>query len=462
MTRTPADASTIKDTIRIGIIGAGPRGLWAVEELVKQTKTRSLAFDITVFDPQEPGYGSAYNTAQAPYLLMNATAHTIYTGMSTLNDFRHRMLGERHPLSDFPPRATVGKFLQTSWKDISTKLPTGSSLTFIKEKVEYPDQLKDFDHCLIVTGHRTAQHPAGMLDPFTDLHRIEANSSVTIRGAALTSIDTVLSLTLGRDGHIENGRYIPSGKEPKHIYPTSRSGRFIQVKPSPATDNEQKILTPYRERIPALTSAEELKDLLAQAASAILGAPFHWDCLHPAPDALVELRRSLAEPRRPQQVIGLVWRELYRPIIRRFSLSPLATTSTYKTLVATLKPYAFGSPAEQLERILAIAEAGILSLSHLTQNINTDYTVDAVLAPAGIHPGTLEARILEGIAPDQVPTGSPRPLETDPYGFVAGQLRFAFAGRITEPYVLGNDSLSRELHTIIPQWAQKIGQLYAP
>ena len=36
--------------MKVAIIGAGPRGLWASEELMEQARERGAAIDVTVFD----------------------------------------------------------------------------------------------------------------------------------------------------------------------------------------------------------------------------------------------------------------------------------------------------------------------------------------------------------------------------------------------------------------------------
>ncbi|MFJ3032160.1 FAD/NAD(P)-binding protein [Rothia terrae] len=450
--------------ISIAIIGAGPRGLWAVEELSRVAYLNHLPLNITVFDAREPGVGGAYGVDQPEHVRVNVWSPVIRTAMGSLDDYRKDVLGEAQPLEEFPPRATVGRFLKASWEHAVAHLPSTCAINFVREDATELSQLDSFDHVLVVTGHEVASHPSGMLDPFTQLNQVDAGSTVRLRGAALTAIDSILSLTLGRGGRIENGTYIPSGKEPARIYPTSCSGRFIQLKIQPATDAEKKLLKPFVPRIAALSSVDELKNLLAEATEAITGEKFTWDALEPAPDALAEFRESLAHLRRLQQTVGLVWRELYTPIIERFSFDELSLTDDFAELARLLETYAYGAPAEQVERLIAVAEAGILDFSYLADgsDFTADFTVDAVLAAPGAHPETFCARVLEAVAPEQVPTDSPVTVRTEPNGMLPGQTRFAFTGRMTEPYVLGNDSLSRNLHTVIPQWAQTIASLHAP
>ena len=64
-------------TIKVGIIGAGPRGLTVLERLVANERTKKSA-DITVylFDPNEPGVG-CHDPDQSDFLLVNTVAGQI-------------------------------------------------------------------------------------------------------------------------------------------------------------------------------------------------------------------------------------------------------------------------------------------------------------------------------------------------------------------------------------------------
>ena len=448
--------------ISIAIVGAGPRGLWAVEELSRASLLHHLSFDIIVFDPKEPGFGAAYSTQQPDDLAVNLRSSAISTAMGTLNDFRRDVLQEQEPLSDFPPRSTVGKFLQASWEHTVANLPSSSTMSFKRRAVENLAELDSFEHVLVVTGHESAQHPAGMLDPFTELGNIDPESTVGIRGAALTAIDVMLTLTAGRGGRFTEDVYQPCGLEPAKIYPTSRSGRFIQLKTDPAQGAEREILKKFERKIPRITTVAELKKLLADAASALCGEEFAWEMLRPADDPAAELAESLRNPRRPQQAVGMVWRELYSAIVERVSFSEFSTSPEFHELARLLESFAFGAPAQQIRKILALVDAGIVDFSYLgsAESCPADTWVDAVLATPGISPGTLGAQILRHAAPDQAPTDSPVTVKIQPDGMLPGQTRFAFAGRMSEPFVLGNDSLSRTLHTVIPRWVQTLCALH--
>lgn len=450
------------DSVSIAIIGAGPRGLWAVEELSRASLLHDLSFRITVFDPRPLGYGAAYSIDQPNDLVINVRSSAVRTALGTLDDFRREVLGEAEPLNEFPARATVGKFLHVSWQHAVENLPSRCTVEFERRAVENLSELEEFEHVLLATGHEPAIHPQGMLDPFTGLSGVAAGAQVGIRGAALTSIDAMLALTAGRGGRFTANGYQPSGEEPTRMYPTSRSGRFIQVKPEPVTAAEEVILKKFERKIPRITSVDELKNLLVQAANAVSGQEFTWDMLAPSSNPADELAQSLANPRRPQQSVGLAWRELYPAIVRRVSFSDLAESQEFYELTRTLEPFAFGPPTQQVRKVLALIDAGLVDFSFLasTEGCPADIWVDAVLATPGISPGTLGAQVLHNVAPEQAPTDSPVTVKIQPDGMLPGQTRFAFAGRMSEPFVLGNDSLSRTLHTVIPRWVQTLCALH--
>ncbi|MDN8579994.1 hypothetical protein Q0O09_09055, partial [Corynebacterium bovis] len=79
-----------------------------------------------------------------------------------------------------------------------------------------------------------------------------------------------------------------------------------------------------------------------------------------------------------------------------------------------------------------------------------DVVVDAVLPPAGIVPGTLLAETLARHGVDAAE------VSVDPDGAVAGLPGLAVAGRDTEHLLPGADTLSRDLHDVVPRWARGV------
>lgn len=424
-------------SVTIAIVGAGPRALWALEELQVISRERNLALDVTVFDPHDPGVGSAYDPAQPEYRLVNVTSQVIRTAAGMLDDYR----GADCARDPFPPRAVVGRFLAHSWAAMVENLPAQMTLTHERRRITALAELDGFDEVLLATGHAAPETPEGMLDAYHgDLSVIEPGDRVAIRGAALTFIDVVLALTLGRGGRFVDGTYVASGREPVTITAYTRSGSAIQVKPAPLTEDERAKLEPFRAQV---RGGADLPGALCAAATAVAGQPVTLADAEPDPDVVGAWRASIREDRRPPQALGLAWRELYPEIVERGSFGRMDLGG----LPRLLEPLAFGPPPGQVRRLVALVDAGILRIAG--RRPAADHTINAVLAPAGVRPGSLEAQL----------TDQPF-LATDEAGTVRPGL--ASVGRASEPYILGHDTLSRTLHGVIPAWARRIGADHGP
>lgn len=420
----------------IAIVGAGPRALWALEELSALSYERNVSLEVTVFDPREPGVGAAYDPQQPVHRIVNVRSSVITTAAGTLDEY----LG----ISDsFPPRPDVGRFLQHSWQQMVRTAPPHMRIEHVPYRVAALPELAAFDEVLLVTGHA---EPAGV----PDSSHVPAGATVSIRGAALTFIDLVLDLTVGRGGHFDDaGVYQPSGHEPAKIAPFTRSGAAIQVKPSPPTAAEAAVLSPYRPRIAGAADYAELVDILCAAATDLAGTPV--TLADAGPDRAVECawRASLRNDRRAPQALGFAWRELYPEIVKRVSFGGLDTGGDFYRLTRLLEPLAFGPPPVQIRRLLALVDAGILDVSDLQTRQAADHTLDAVLSPAGASADELVSQLTDADA-----------LVTDHSGFVTAHV--ASVGRASEPYILGHDTLSRSLHDVIPRWARTIIDRYGP
>lgn len=422
--------------VTLAIVGAGPRALWALEELSQLAAERNIAFDVSVFDPGEPGIGAAYDPDQPAHRLVNVRSSSIATAAGCLDDF----LGTD---GEFVPRRDVGRFLTHSWQEMLSHLPPQVQVSHVRRRVGSLAELDSFDHVLLVTGHAA---PSGV----PDSTHIQAGTPVAIRGAALTFIDVVLDLTLGRGGRFdEQGVYVPAGTEPSIIAPFTRSGAAIQVKPAPATPAEREILERYRPAISNCAGYDDLVTILCAAATDIVGQPVTLADAAPSTAVEASWRASLAADRRPPQALGFVWRELYPEIVERVSFGRMDTGGDFFALTRLLEPLAYGPPPAQIARLLALIDAHLLDVSHLDAQIPDAPVIDAVLSPAGINPGQLEEELTDDDA-----------LKTDSTGRVTE--RISSVGRASEPYILGHDTLSRGLHDVIPRWARRLVDRYSP
>lgn len=435
--------------MRIAIVGAGPRGLWAVEELVNLAWQRRLSLTIDVYDaPADSGVGlDAYDPNGPDHWLMNVTA-----------DIVDRFRRDTGNTETYPPRAEVGRHLQQRWRQLP--VPANCSVTHISRVVTDPAAL-DADYVLVATGHTTAW--PGALTPATtstrvvtvyphgSLDAIAAKSEVAIRGLSLTFIDAVLDLTLGRGGvfSADDTRYTPSGREPSRIFPYSRSGRFMVPKPSSAitggvfTDMLNDMLLAYEPRLggDAVADADDIAAVLRDAAEFLLGRrdPRVAEVLagtDQPEDAVAELRHNIAvavgdKPLDATAAVGAAFRALYPALVRRVSFNePLPGL---RELARRLERVAFGPPLRNARRVLALLDAGVVASPAKQSPAGVDVHIDAVLAPPPFPP-----------------------VRTDRDGFLPGDERVAVVGRATEGWILGTDTLSRQMHDVIPRWARRV------
>jgi uncharacterized NAD(P)/FAD-binding protein YdhS len=389
------------------------------------------------------------------------------------------------------------------------------------------------DELLVTTGHggwdvswrhqdelETPPIPAFPPVKNLSIERILPKSRVAIRGFGLTWIDAVLAMTEGRGGAFErNGEkwhYYPSGSEPTTIAPFSRTGRPMLAKPDTLRFEQppelDEIWALGRASINAITRPvtpfvleNTLSCAVMQAAAAAVNhfakgrcrllrpesirAWFDCWCREPMqpPAAIATLEQSyaVATGRSAPDIawaLGAAWRNLYPALVQCVSHGGLAVESwpAFRHLAVEMERIAFGPPAENVGRMLALVEASIVDLRFITgilryRNHNTtrlltlcndldsteiDHVVDAVLpSPIQLDPSgplyhLFENGIIErmaggqGIHVDQ----AGRPL----LGGRATKQGLAILGRPTEGCILGNDTLSRKLHDHPRQWAASV------
>ncbi|MEL4155472.1 FAD/NAD(P)-binding protein [Corynebacterium bovis] len=214
-------------------------------------------------------------------------------------------------------------------------------------------------------------------------------------------------------------------------------------------------------------------------------------------DAVAALRRSRdiavgAAPPGAAWAVGQALRQLYPAIVGRVADRTRPPLVGFGALARTLERVAFGPTPDNASRLLALIDAGVVDCADLadptavdralaggaapgdaatpnavgaahgadaaaaatTSEAPTpaaaDVVVDAVLPPAGIVPGTLLAETLACHGVDAAE------MSVDPDGAVAGLPGLAVAGRDTEHLLPGADTLSRDLHDVVPRWARGV------
>lgn len=390
-----------------------------------------------------------------------------------------------------------------------------------------------FDEVLVTVGHESWRPPAGPTIPFQPLIssvfpcdknlnplKLPSASRVAIRGFGLTFIDAVLALTEGRGGKfVESGdgtvrKYQPSGQEPNCILPFSRSGRPMLAKPVaskmelPARLDEiwlagSRAIANLPEPISSSVITEQLWPIILNTAAEALGlargrtvaSPEYgpsdieawfqkWTLTEFQPvDAYHAMENSVrvAEGRALPDAgwaLGESWRQLYPALVDAISYGRLSAEAwpQFRPVAIEMERIAFGPPAENLKRLIALLDDGVVSLQCLTAKLSErgltanngtqrcrvqpDVIVNAVL------PGPTDFD-LQGPLGTLLKRGTIRQLygcygvEVDESGTPISEAGeevegLSLLGRNTEGCILGNDTLSRQLHHHPRLWAAKV------
>lgn len=526
--------------MKVGVVGGGPRALWAAEELVSLFRRHALPLTIICWDPEEPGGGKVYRADQPWCWRLNVRSDIARTHLGAFpewlgrhltreSDGRETYRGKTFAAEDkvFVPRAVVGDFLRDSWRDLaakcegeapSEKAGNNAPPIVIKHirsrvvdvqsvngshgisgsvaendavvqgevagcRIVAEDGSEEFvDEALIVTGHAAqweGQQPHAIAaHDYPSVESIPAGSNVLIRGMALTFIDVCLALTEGRGGRFvpledcdstttrsghpdpvrpggpahESLRYIPSGREPAHIYPYSRSGQLMHVKPDPSSpwvNLEIPGQEEFEKRIRNCADVEEMRAIVEEATELVMESA---------------RQRAQQRPARPgkqrhpgmQWARGEAWRRLYSAVIERASYLTPGDLEGFYELGREMEPIAFGPPPITAKRIDALVAAGIVVLPQCggkPADVSADAVhVDAVIAPPGLQPGTVLDGLVKRGEIGMLPEGGPN---VGHDGRVPGT-HIAVVGRDVEPRVIGHDTLNRAMHKEIPTWANVV------
>lgn len=344
---------------------------------------------------------------------------------------------------------------------------------------------------------------------------IPYGSTVNVRGFGLTMIDAVLALTEGRGGTFRcDGSsyfYEPSGREPDSIVAWSRTARPMLAKPDESrfrpTHDLEKVWQSGRKqlaRVPrpvgksvlnclvrpilmnsarrAMISMSEIDEVPSEA---VLDRWFRRWCDHSmtGEEAISLLRNSfeVAVAKRRTGIawsLGAAWRGLYPALVELVSHGGLMPEAwpAFRRLESEMERLAFGPPAENVGRLLALFDCGLVHVrslpdadddSGLPSGVNTIDTtqvryVDAVLPSPHEHSaaGPLAQLLkagwierMEGASGVHI-DASGHPVTQDS----STPVGLAVFGRATEGCVLGNDTLSRTLHKHPLRWAETLIQ----
>lgn len=270
-------------TVRIAVIGVGPRGLSVLDRVISHTRSPGPPTELLLIEPGELGLG-VHDVNQPDYMLLN----TIASQLTIFSDERMTpgapvtpgpslfewCLEHRGPVrfDEFLPRRLLGEYLRWAVRNLLDRVPPRLTVRHLPVAAEdvRPDgtgavvTLTDgvrhqVDLALVTTGHGLAD-PAPMMDcgpvgtPYPLPERIEAipeNSAVALLGAGLTAMDVIAALTVGRGGAFDSDGYTPSGNEPRIVL-TSRAGQLPCARPRTW---QHRVATPAAHFTPAAVAA---------------------------------------------------------------------------------------------------------------------------------------------------------------------------------------------------------------
>ncbi|AJT42096.1 FAD/NAD(P)-binding protein [Psychromicrobium lacuslunae] len=317
--------SRTSQSLRIAIIGAGPRGTSVLERLVSQLSARpdepEIEVSIQLIDPFPPGPGRVWRTSQSELYLMNTqsffptvvpdqgVAAASVTGLS-FDDWRAKFASQLKRV-EFPSRALYGQYLHWTYQQILAALPAGVSVEWLQAEASNiarnsegyrlslqganPEAAElQVDSVVLAVGHLPAklnpeqavfakaakEHQLGYWPPAipadVDWSEVPAGEPVLVRGMGLNFFDLIGQWTQARGGSFQDTglgpgqalRYLPSGQEPQ-ILAASRRGAPYRAKAE---------LQSY---YPARVEMQFLTDLLAKPRQGQPGFQHDiWPALH--------------------------------------------------------------------------------------------------------------------------------------------------------------------------------------
>ncbi|SHG50780.1 FAD-NAD(P)-binding [Salegentibacter echinorum] len=272
MVSSPNNQSSVGNCYKLGIVGLGPKGLFALERFLAEIKDREITsfIELHIYN-QNPffGSGNVYRSDQPNYLIMNYANKNIdiwcrekpdavVDGALNFSDWIAQRTGAPVSINTdkFSSRALVGTYLEKAFLRLRESSPknifwhthiatvtniikVGKQFT-IETDIDTSSKISNFDVVLLTTGHLgagakfdekvTKSHYIDFIYPTrSKLLSISKLSSIAIQGFGLTCIDAILEVTEGRGGVFKvtsenNYAYERSAKEPTCIYPFSRTG----------------------------------------------------------------------------------------------------------------------------------------------------------------------------------------------------------------------------------------------
>lgn len=501
--------------MKVAIIGQGPRGIYALCDLVTLWKGDE-PLEVHCYDPHPPGGGAGFQVEQPEHMRLNIAPSQVHLPpLPPLSQW----LREQgiHPAIDVA-RSHVGRYLEMARESHVRHPPPGVRVVTHSDLVEQLTPAEGgwlvsasmpqvVDEVLLATGHapdhderlsRLWDHdqPTRLVEkvyPVTtwlDEEHVPPGCTVATRGAGLTFVDVVADLTEGRD---------PS-RWPARILPVGRSGRLAHATPVYGFDplpDEKELLEVLGRSMPDDPAA--IIETVRQAATGMLvltgversraeeettsTLATGWEPGLPKRSrALASLHRSIAVAERarrpgPGWMLGRAWSRLRSTAIKQlaFHVPEPEVWQEYLRAANVLERFAFGPPLPAAIRLAGLCERGIVDLSWLEAGVSIDshvtgipegdsqpdVVIDALLSPPGVR--TARTPLVDSLGEQglvRVASGR-RGLDVTPLAEcidvdgspVPG---LSMIGLPIEDVVIGNDTLDHPASDLSMVWAQRL------
>ena len=415
------------NSVKIAVVGFGPRGLGALEALAEQAGPAANALHVDLFEPSfTPGAGPNFDPGESPVCQLNIPMRDIDIRPphgSRCGAFANWLDDAPGP-DGFPRRCDLGRYLAARFDDLNRE--SGLRLRHDTAAIDGvkrtdlgwvlsggPQSFGPYDEVLLTLGQPAVEPDEQLADwqahaadtgavlrqayPAWQLQRDAARwtgQAVAIRGLALSAFDVIRVLTLGQGGRFENGRYIPSGREPGLLVPFSLDG--LPPYPKPETAALDARFDPTQAETEAFARAiESASDAAPDAARALVsdailpvvrrvldqvgGKPgdaagwlaAEWDDpgsqdTGPASAALATGIAMADGSLAPSTgfVFGQVWRKWQDTLRRGYNpaTTPPETAHLLTAFDEGLKRYSYGPPVSACRELMALVEAGVVTL----------------------------------------------------------------------------------------------------
>uniref|UniRef100_UPI0035943696 FAD/NAD(P)-binding protein n=1 Tax=Aquiflexum sp. TaxID=1872584 RepID=UPI0035943696 len=385
-----------------------------------------------------------------------------------------------------------------------------------------------------------------LLQSVYPIHNLQNNEysgkTVAVKGMGLTFIDAVLTITEGKGGIFQrdNGgiTYLDSGREPKEILAFSKAGFPMIARQEDLGSSDFSLRYFTEETVDHLIVKHDVLDFKSQLLPFIQHEFRYQYVVHLLrfkSDKNILLEKTLLElefyvsgifpdfspfdlekflsPKLPQIeqhaaviryleetvfperfdelhhstiAMSALWREMNPIFNKLYSFGKLSGESQCcfdLDYYSRFQRVAFGPPKENMEKILALANAGVLkfdfasnpkvSIHHqssevkisneqTSKSMDISMLIDARIPKSGelaTQPEYIRKLILE-LGVDFFSNGDYKPgcLEIDKAGRLKKQNQICFYGTPTEGWTLDNESLSRSNNNFLSPWAKQIAQ----